>query len=98
VDCAFNPATSEDAVNVEYSAKVPGFSFFAVGEKSAATAVAPPTGEEAEPTPAPTTGTPSAPTGDGTMMEEEGGSLTWLWVVLVLVVLGAAVYFVSKRK
>ena len=90
---------SEDALAVEYKATTPGFSFFAVGEKSAATAVAPSPsaeGTQPTPTPAPTTA-PTAPS-SGTAMEKEGGSSTWLWVVLVLVVIGAAVYFVNKRK
>ena len=91
---------TEGDTKVEYTAMLPGFSFFAIGERGAAADAIPapvteePAAEPSAPTPAPT-----SPTTDGdAMMKEEGGSLTWLWVVLVLVAIGAVVYFVKKRK
>ncbi|HLC74538.1 MAG TPA: PGF-pre-PGF domain-containing protein, partial [Candidatus Nanoarchaeia archaeon] len=92
----------DDGTNVKYSAQTPGFSFFAIAEKGAASgaAVAEPTGTTA--TGASTTDT--QPTGTGTtagsdvMVKETGGGSALWWVVAVVVVVAAVVYFVRRRK
>ena len=94
--------TSSDADNVNYQSETPGFSYFAVGNKEAAPAVAPPTSEaQTQPTPAPVTPAPSPAVtspSQPTIPAAKTSSNTIAWIVVAIIIIVAAIGFLMMRK
>ncbi len=92
---------ADDGTYVHYTAKATGFSYFVIGEKSGVTApTAEKTAEKAAEKAAETAKDGAAPTADEKAGEAMGetGSPVWVWVVIVLLIIGALVWWFTKKK
>ena len=91
----------DDGTNVKYTAQTPGFSFFAIAEKGAASGatVVEPTAPTGAATTTPETMTkPSTTTTTKASEPSSTGSSALWWIVAAVIVVAAVVYFVRRRK
>ena len=96
-------AGEDDGTNIKYTAQTPGFSFFAIAEKGAAsgaTTVAPttPTGASASDIVDSMEKPKTTTTSSKPVSTTSGGSSALWWIVAAVVVVAAVVYFVRRRK
>ena len=97
-------AGEDDGTYIHYTAETPGFSYFVIGEKGFGVAAPPAAVAEAPEAPAAPEAVAEAPAEEAPAaapeeaIEAPGAVWPWVVVVLVLVAIGAAWYFLKKKK